>query len=143
MAPIGKRWPNLRSAAGGHGLAATAARFVLGGAINTVATLLLYWLLLRVMPAHAAYAISFLTGIALSYLLNTALVFNVARAWRSLLTFPLVYLVCYLVGALVLEIATRQFRVDPFYAPLFSIAITLPLSFLLIRMVLGKRRDPD
>lgn len=134
-----KSWSATLSTLGGSRPGATLLRFGLGGGVNTLATLLLYWLLLRFMPSQAAYAISFLAGIVLGYLLNTAFVFNVRRSWRSFLMVPAVYAAGYLAGALVLEIATGVFRVDPYIAPLFSILVTVPLTFVLMRLVL---RDP-
>jgi putative flippase GtrA len=123
-----------------HGLPATALRFLAGGIVNTLATLLLYWLLLTVLPPHPAYAISFVAGIGLGYLINTGFVFGARRTWGNLAAFPLVYLAGYGAGAGVLELATARFGVDPRLAPLFSVAVSVPLTFVLMRLLLGRRR---
>ncbi|MGH8032289.1 MAG: GtrA family protein [Luteimonas sp.] len=122
-----------------HGLAATALRFLLGGGVNTLATLALYWLLLRLISPQAAYAISFVAGLGLSYALNTGFVFDAVRTWRNVLAFPLIYLCGYLAGALMLDVAVRRWHVDPYLAPLLSIAVSLPLTFVLMRLLLRPR----
>ena len=128
-----------RTAPGRQALPATALRFLAGGIANTLATLALYWLLLTVLPPHPAYAISFVAGIGLSYLINTGYVFGTRRSWSNLAAFPLVYLAGYGAGALVLELATARFGVDPRLAPLLSVAVTVPLTFVLMRLLLGRR----
>ena len=122
-----------------HDLPATALRFLAGGIANTLATLLLYWALLAVLTPHPAYAISFVAGIGLSYLINTGFVFGTRRSWANLAAFPLVYLAGYGAGALVLEVATARFGVDPWLAPLLSVAVTVPLTFVLMRLLLRRR----
>lgn len=121
-----------------HGLPATALRFLAGGIANTLATLLLYWALLTVLPPHPAYAISFVAGIGLGYLINTGFVFGARRTWRNFAAFPLVYFAGYVAGAGVLELATARFGVDPHLAPLFSVAVSVPLTFVLMRLLLGR-----
>lgn len=122
-----------------HGLPATALRFLAGGVANTLATLLLYWALLTVLPPHPAYAISFVAGIGLGYLINTGFVFGARRTWRNFAAFPLVYLAGYAAGAGVLELTTTRFGLDPRLAPLFSVAVSVPLTFVLMRLLLGRR----
>lgn len=128
-----------RTKAGRNALPATALRFLAGGIANTLATLLLYWALLTILPPHPAYATSFVAGIGLSYLVNTGFVFGARRSWGNLVAFPLVYLVGYGAGALVLELATARFGVDPRLAPLLSVAVTVPLTFVLMRLLLRPR----
>jgi putative flippase GtrA len=88
-----------------------------------------------------AYTIAYVAGIALSYVLNTWYVFRVRRDLRGLALFPLVYLAQYLIGMLVLSLAVNSFGVPAKFALLISIAITIPMTFLLSRLVL-KRGPP-
>lgn len=124
-------------------LLGTAARFIVGGALNTFATLVLYWLLMRVMHYQWAYLISFCAGILLSYMLNTRFVFRARHSWLKFFLFPLVYLVTYAIGALVLRVAVEHFHVPASVAPLVPIAVTLPVSFLLTKLVLQVRHRSD
>ncbi|MEP6633183.1 MAG: GtrA family protein [Luteimonas sp.] len=121
---------------------ARVLRFLLAGCVNTAATVLLYWTLLRWMAPRVAYAVSFAAGIVIGYLLNTAFVFRVRKTWRGWLAFPLVYAVSYAVGAIVLEIAIVEFELDARFAPLLSIAATVPTTYLLARMLLRGRSGP-
>lgn len=119
----------------------TIIRFLAGGALNTGSTFVLYWLLLLMMDYRAAYALSFATGVLLSYVINTRFVFRTRHSLRKLLLFPLVYLATYLAGAIVLQAAVARFGVNETIAPLLSICATLPLSYLLTRLVLSNRRS--
>lgn len=120
----------------------TIARFLAGGALNTGSTFVLYWLLLLVVEYRVAYAISFAAGILLSYVINTRFVFRTDHSLRKIILFPLVYLTTYLVGALVLDMAVSRFGIDARIAPFISICATLPLTYLLTKLVLVDRGGP-
>lgn len=113
-----------------------AVRFVLSGGVNTLATYLLYLLLLNFMHYQPAYAVSFVAGILLAYALSTRFVFRTPHSWVKFSLFPLVYLISYAAGAGVLALAVRRMGVDERLAPIISACVTLPLSFALSRLVL-------
>lgn len=114
----------------------TVVRFLAGGALNTGSTFVLYWLLLLVVDYRLAYTISFVSGILISYVINTKFVFRTHYSLRKIVLFPLAYLATYIVGALILQISVSHFGVDSRIAPFFSICATLPLTFLLTKLVL-------
>jgi len=120
-----------------------ALRFLVGGALNTGATLALYWILMQFMHYQWAYLVSFCSGVLLSYMLNTRYVFRARHSWLKFVLFPLVYLITYSIGALVLRLAVEHFRVPEGLAPLIPIVVTLPVSFLLTKFVLQLRDRPD
>lgn len=115
----------------------------MGGALNTGSTFVLYWLLLLVLEYQLAYAISFVAGILLSYVINTKFVFRTDYNLRKLILFPLVYIATYFVGAVVLDISVSRFGVDTRIAPFLSICATLPLTYLLSKLVLTGGRRPE
>lgn len=119
-------------------LSGEALRFLVGGAINTLATFILYWVLLRFVSYPMAYTLSFVTGIGLSYALNALFVFRVRPAVRSALAFPLVYLAQYLVGFAVLWLWASVLEMPPAYGVLAVVAVSLPITFVLSRYVLEK-----
>lgn len=119
-------------------LITVAVRFLVGGVLNTGATLVLYWLLLRVTNYQWAYLGSYCAGILLSYLLNTRYVFRAEHTWLRFAAFPLIYLVVYALGALTLRVSVHHLGVPATLAPLISIAVTLPVSFLLTRALLQR-----
>lgn len=120
-------------------LLGVALRFLVGGILNTGATLVLYWLLLRFIHYQWAYLASYCAGILLSYLLNTRYVFRARHSWLKFILFPLVYLVIYALGALVLKVAVDYLHLPASVGPLVSIAVTFPVSFLLTKVVLQPR----
>lgn len=113
-------------------------RFLVVGGVNTLASLVVYWLALPWMPPQAAYALSFAFGVVLGYLMHTRYAFRVRRGWRSFAAWPLVCLAGWLVGAGALQLAIGPLRLDPRIAPLLSIAASLPVTFVLGRWVFGK-----
>jgi putative flippase GtrA len=119
-----------------------ALRFVIAGAINTAVTYAIYLALLPWSGYAVAYTIAYVTGIALSYVLSTWYVFRVRRDLRGLALFPLVYLAQYLIGMLVLSLSVSSFGVPEKFALLISIAITVPMTFVLSRLFLKRGSAP-
>lgn len=113
------------------------ARFLLVGATNTLFSYLLYVLLLRAMPYIAAYTLSYGAGIVLSYFLNVQFVFRKRAGLASFLKFPLVYLIQYGLGALVLWLLVGA-GISPTLSMLGVIIVTIPVTFLSSRFVLKK-----
>ena len=111
-------------------------RFVVVGGANTLLSLALYWIALLWMPPQAAYAISFAAGVITGYLLHTRYAFRSKRGWRSFLAWPLICLAGWAVGAAALQLAIGPLGIDPRIAPLLAIAASLPLTFVLGRLVL-------
>jgi len=124
-----------------HKSLATFSRFLVGGAINTGSTFLLYWALLLALDYQAAYAISFASGIVVSYLINTKFVFRATSSWRKIVLFPLIYLLSYLAGAWALTISISHLNVPPAAAPFISVCITIPMTYLLSRMILSDAKS--
>lgn len=116
-------------------------RFLVGGALNTLATLLVYWSLLNVAGYPIAYTISFCVGILSGFAINTVFVFQVPWAWRKLLAFPLVHGVNYLCGLIVVAASIRVFGIAAWIAPLVAIAFTLPINYLLTRFVISGKKN--
>lgn len=125
---------------------AEGLRFLIAGGSNAAASYLLYLLLLPFLPYAWAYSLSFAAGVLTSWLLNSLVVFRVPLRWQSLLRFPLVYLVQYLLGLGVLALLVVGLGVDARLGPLAVLAATVPVSFLLTRWVLrqgGNRKSRD
>jgi putative flippase GtrA len=118
------------------GLRGEVLRFLLGGGLNTLTTLLLYWGLLAILSPQTAYAISYVIGIGLSYLIATQFVFRVRHAWGRAVVFPVVYLISYGVGALALALTTPLLGAQ--LAIFAAIAASVPVSFVLSRLLLSR-----
>jgi putative flippase GtrA len=119
-----------------------ALRFLVAGAINTATTYAIYLVLLPWLQYVLAYTIAYVAGIALAYALSTWYVFRVRRSTRGMLLFPLVYVVQYLLGVGMLQLAVSILAIPQKYALLVSIAVTVPVTFVLTRLVLTLRAPP-
>ena len=115
-------------------------RFLVGGAINTLVTFAIYYLLLRFVVYHVAYFIAFVIGIVLSYFYNTYVVYRVAASWGDLFSFPMVYVVQYLCSASLLWILVEFCNVPRQIVPLLVVLLVLPVTYILMRRVFSSRR---
>lgn len=115
-------------------------RFLVVGAANTALGYALYLLFSLVFDYRIAYTLAFALGIALSYFLSAIFVFQAKVAWRSLMAFPSVYLVQYLVGLALIWLIVAFTWVPKTFAPLVAIPFTIPLTFLASRFIIKGRR---
>ncbi len=117
-------------------------RFLVAGLINTGSTYLIYRLIMLATPYAVAYTASYIAGIGISYLLNTYYVFREAPSKRTAARYPLVYVLQYLVGLGALHLLVRYAGVDARIAPLLTLVVTVPLSYVLSRRVIRGRNSP-
>ena len=114
-------------------------RFLLAGAVNTVATYLLYRGLLAFLSYPLAYTISYGAGILLSFVLNSRYVFRQPLTWDGFLRFPIVYAAQYLIGLAVLSVALTVGRAPQWLAFGLSTAAAVPVTFILARWAVAGR----
>lgn len=124
------------SALRGERMAREGARFLVAGAVNTAATMALFWAVLPHTEYALAYTIAYVVGIALSYALNTLLVFKVKPSARTAAMYPLVYAFQYLFGLLVLWIWADVLMLPVQYGIVAVVILSIPLTFLLSRRIL-------
>lgn len=111
-------------------------RFLLVGATNTLLSYLLYLLLLTFLNYLPAYSIAYCAGIVLSYFLNVHFVFKKRVSLASFLKFPVVYVIQYALGAVILWVLVGKAGISPPLAMIGVIIITIPVTFLASRFVL-------
>lgn len=116
-------------------------RFLLVGAVNTLSSYLIYFLLLAACPYLLAYTLAYCLGIVISYFLNVRFVFKRDVSLASFLAFPLVYLLQYGLGALALWVLVGRIGLSPELAMVGVILITIPVTFLASRLVLGRKHQ--
>jgi putative flippase GtrA len=124
------RWPD-----------AAALRFLLGGAANTALGYVLYLLLNLFLDYRWAYSISFAAGIVLSFVINSVFVFRQPLRWRRLVVYPVVYAIQYCVGLAAIWLFVAVLRQPEHWAPLAAIALSLPITYIATRFVLGAKTD--
>ena|SRR5437764_14937366 len=111
-------------------------RFLAAGAINTVASYVVFLLLLQFIPYLAAYTIAYVAGIMLSYFLLTSFVFRTQRRLVSAVRFPAVYIAQYLVGSGLIVVLVEAWGVRASLAAIVAIVVSIPVTFLLSRTIL-------
>jgi len=116
-------------------------RFLLSGGLNTALTYAVYLLLLIVIPYQVSYTIAYVLGIVTAFLLNRFFVFKSHRGIRSLLLFPLVYGVQYLVSMATLWIWVDQFKQNAKLGPLIAITVSIPITYLMSRYIFTHNRS--
>ena len=116
-------------------------RFIVAGVLNTLVTLALYLGLLTVSPHAVAYTITFVAGVVISYLLNRSYVFRSAGGTSTMLLFPMVYVVQYLIGLVVVVAWVDLLGLPSQLASIAAVVVTLPITYALLRWVFVTRRD--
>ena len=112
--------------------------FLIGGLSNTALTYGLYLILQYYMHYQVAYAVAYVVGIFLAYYLNTKFVFNVKRSWLSFGIYPVVYLMQYAFGAILLRFFIESLMINSSVAPVLVILFNIPFSFCVNKWVLIK-----
>ena len=118
--------------------ASSFLRFLISGGVNTAATYGLYLVLLRFTDYKVAYTIAYVVGIVLAFAINRLFVFRTHRGWRSMVLFPFVYLAQYLVSVGVVWVWVERLHLWKEAAPLVAIVITIPMTFVLSRVIFGR-----
>ena len=110
-------------------------RYLVAGGANTAVTYALYLALLQVLDYRLAYALAFVAGIGLSFVLLRHLVF----AWRgkrhSLAWLAASQLLQLVLGLLVVQAWVAWLQAPAWLAPLAAVVVCVPLMFILQRWI--------
>lgn len=115
------------------------ARFLIAGSFNTGFTYLIYISLLYFFSYYTSYTITYVIGIFIAYFINTLFVFQQNLSLKKALQFPFVYLVQYILGIVILYVAVAELGINPLYAPLLVIIISIPITYVLSKFILKDR----
>lgn len=111
-------------------------RFVLGGGLNTTVTYGIYLLLNLLVNYQLAYLIAYTLGIVFAYWFNTVFVFKTSLSWKAFFSYPLVYVIQYLISSIFLSILIEVWKINKALAPLVITIGIIPLSYLLNKLAL-------
>jgi putative flippase GtrA len=117
-------------------------RFLLCGGANTLITYAAYLACLLIMPYLVAYTVTYVAGVVLSYYLNARFVFRQPLSLARAFQFPLVYLLQYTMGICLLYLLVKVLGTSEKLAPILVILLTLPVTFLLSKVIVGGRQGP-
>ena len=111
--------------------------FMVMGATSTGLMFGMYVLFNLFMHYQVSYFISYVFTVIVAYFLNTMFVFKKEVSLKTFIRFPLIYVVQYVLGAILLEILVRLgFSVT--YSPLLIIMLLLPVTYILNRIVFAR-----
>jgi putative flippase GtrA len=113
-------------------------KFLIGGGINTAFTYGLYFGLQVIMPYQVAFALAFAIGIVFSYFFNAIIVFKLRISLKSFFAFPLVYVLQYLLSAVLLSFFVERLGIPQSIAPAAVIVLTIPITFGMTRWLLRR-----
>jgi putative flippase GtrA len=114
-------------------------KFIASGAFNTVVTYAAYLALLPWLPYHWSYTLSYALGIVLAYVLYRYFVFGHSGGRYGPFWVALIYLGQYLLGLALVSLWVEMLKAPALWAPAFSIALLLPVSYGLNRWVFRRR----
>jgi putative flippase GtrA len=115
-------------------------RYLAVGVVNTAASYAVYLVLLRFMPYGWAYTAAFVAGVGIAYALQSRFVFGAEASWRTFFAFPLVYVVQYVVGGLVLRLLVESGLMSRELALFAVLAVTVPAGFAMSRALFAWRQ---
>ena len=111
-------------------------RFGLIGVVNTGVYLSLFVGLNAVLPYLAAHVIAFGCSVVGSFFLNCAFTFRVQPSWRRFARFPLVNSGTFVMSTLGVTTLVEVLHLAADVAALVSSLASVPLTFVLARLVL-------
>lgn len=113
-------------------------RFLFFGCLNTLIAYGLYVVLLWVVPYLVAYTISYACGILIAYYLNAKFVFNEKLKVTTALQYPIVYIVQYLLGLLLLRLFIEVFHLSTLVAPFLVALLMIPVAYKLSAFIIRR-----
>lgn len=111
-------------------------RFLVGGGINTAITYGIYLILSLFINYQIAYLIAYVIGIIFAYWFNAVIVFKVPLSWKGAFSYPMVYIIQYIMSALFLGIFVEVWQINKIYAPLIVTVVMIPLTYFLSKRIL-------
>jgi len=127
---------NLRRLSSNRARAGEMLRFLVGGILNVAVGYGSYLILLHWFRYEVAYAIAYVLGIVVSYVFGALYVFRQPMRWRSALRYPLVYLLQFLLGLILLRTLVELVHMPQQFAPLAVAVLTIPATFLASRTII-------
>lgn len=105
-------------------------RFLIVGCVNTLVSYVIFSVLIYLVHYDFAYAGSYAFGILISYVLNGKWTFSKSIGFKGILTYPLVYIVQFSTGWLVLKYCIETLNFTENQAYILSTIISIPIGFL-------------
>lgn len=114
-------------------------KFIFFGVVNTALGYVIYVILLLFLAYPVAYTIAYVSGIFLSYYLNSRFVFKREMRLSKAMQYPVVYIVQYVLGISLLYLLVELCEINKVIAPVLIVIVTVPVTFLLSRFIIKRR----
>lgn len=114
-------------------------RFLLLGGMNTILTLLIYWLLILFYGHNTSYATAFIIGILFSYAANSVYTFKTKIELKRLPLYIIGYVLSYLFGSMILNISVGEFGIHKQVAIFLVIGLSIPVNYIISHFILKPR----
>jgi putative flippase GtrA len=116
-------------------------RYIFIGGVNTILGYIIYSVFLLIVPYTIAYTTSYVAGIFISYTLTSLFVFHQHLSLRKAIQYPLIYIVQYILSITSLHIFVDLLHFDARFVPLIIIFYTVPVTYVLSRFIITKRKS--
>ncbi len=114
-------------------------RFGAIGVVNTGVYAVAFVVLHRAVPYGVAHVLAFALAVVGSFFLNCRFTFRVRPTWSRFLRFPLVNASTFLIMSVGVTTLVELLHVTPDLAALLSAVASVPLTFVVARLVLVGR----
>lgn len=115
-------------------------KFIVSGVLNTLATYIIYLLFLNYIGYSISYTISYVSGIFISYYLNSLFVFKEKLSLKKFIKYPIVYIAQYLINLCMVFLFVEKLGLSAQIVPLVVILITLPITYLLSKLIIKEKK---
>jgi polyisoprenyl-phosphate glycosyltransferase len=112
------------------------AGFAVIGGVNTSVYYLVFQLANVWLHYLAAYCVSFVVTVAVSFVLNSLITYRIRPTWRAAFRFPLSSLINLVTAGGTLQVGVSVFGLSEDLAALIGGVLATPLSFFLARWAL-------
>lgn len=114
-------------------------RFVIVGCINTLHYYLFYLFLIYMGAGYLlSHSVAFIISMVGSFYLNCYYTYKVKPTLKKFIQFPMTYVVNYSVSTLSLFIIVDLLHMNEFIAPIISLLLPIPFTYLVSKWILDK-----
>jgi putative flippase GtrA len=115
-------------------------KFLIGGGLNFALTYAVYLALNIFLFYQYAYFLAFVIGIIWAYWFNSTFVFEAKKSVQTMLAYPSIYLIQYLLSALILWLGVYWLGAPEFIVPIIATGICIPMTYFLNKLILEAKK---
>lgn len=115
-------------------------RFILVGGINSLNYYVVYLVCIHILSIHyfVGHVLGYVVSLIGSFFMNVYFTYRVKPTWIKFLTFPLSQSVNIIASTIFLFTFIEWFNIDRSLAPVFSVLLMIPITFLITGKILKR-----